>query len=87
MRQPERPADQRRRDCLDHSGSAGLPPQRVDRDESPDPRAYQAAAADYVEWPDRSWAPASTRNIVLMGPDAAQYLTGQQWLACAILPV
>lgn len=55
--------------------------------ESPDPRTCQAAAADYVEWPDRSWAPASTRNIVLMGPDAAQYLTGQQWLACAILPV
>jgi len=53
---------------------------------SPDPRACQSAAAHYVRWPDPSWAPVSVRTIVLLGPDFLQYLSGQQWLACAVIP-
>jgi hypothetical protein len=39
-----------------------------------------------VGWPDRSWVPAATRTIVLLGPDGIQYRFGQEWLACAIIP-
>jgi len=52
----------------------------------PDPRACQGEAAGYVGWHDRTWAPVTTRTLLLLGPDMSQYVSGQRWLACAIVP-
>jgi hypothetical protein len=52
----------------------------------PDPRSCQPAAANYVDWPDPTWAPVATRKVFLLGPDISQYPSGQRWLACAIVP-
>ena len=52
----------------------------------PDPRSCQPAAAGYVDWPDPTWAPVTTRKVFLLGPDISQYRSGQRWLACAIAP-
>ncbi len=56
------------------------------RNSIPDPRSCRSAADDYVGWPDPTWAPVSTRTVLLLGPDGSQYSSGQRWLACAIAP-
>ena len=53
---------------------------------APDPGICRSAADDYVDWPDRTWAAVSTRTVLLLGPDISQYLSGQRWIACAIVP-
>ena len=40
----------------------------------------------YLDWPDPTWAPVTTRKVFLLGPDISQYQSGQRWLACAIAP-
>ncbi len=65
----------------------------------PQPDACEAAARDYLGWDGAAgnpratggvglaaWHPVLTRSLVLIGPDLAQYLTGQRWIACAIQP-
>src|SRR6476620_8718268 len=37
------------------------------RNSIPDPRSCQSAADDYVGWPDTTWAPVSTRSVLLLG--------------------
>ncbi len=64
------------------------------------PDTCDQAARGYLGW-DRSadggrpvpdaaavaaWRPVITRSVVLLGPDLSQYLTGQRWIACALLP-
>jgi|GEM_PF-1238483 len=36
--------------------------------------------------PPGSWRPTMTESVALIGPDIGQYLSGQHWLACVILP-
>jgi hypothetical protein len=52
----------------------------------PDPQTCQPPAAGYLDWPDPTWAPVTTRKVFLLGPDISQYQSGQRWLACAIAP-
>jgi hypothetical protein len=33
-----------------------------------------------------AWNPVVTQSVVLIGPDLSQYLTGQRWIACVVLP-
>jgi hypothetical protein len=33
-----------------------------------------------------NWRPAATAAVALIGPDLAQYLVGQDWIACVVLP-
>lgn len=53
---------------------------------APEPGMCRPAADDYLGWRSTTWAPAATRAVILVGPDIAQYLSGQRWIACAIRP-
>lgn len=53
---------------------------------APEPGECRSAAIAYIGWPSSVWAPVATRAVILVGPDISQYLSGQRWMACAILP-
>ena len=73
-----------------------------DRTSSVDPSVCEAPARQYLGWgpgaPSGSagptdteraladWHPVVTQTLVLIGPDAAQFLAGQRWIGCAMLP-
>jgi hypothetical protein len=59
---------------------------RTGNGRSPDARSCLTAAEDYLDWPDRTWTPVAVRTVRLLGPDASQYVSGQRWVACAIIP-
>ena len=52
-----------------------------------DPGVWNGSAGPTdIERALADWHPVLTQTLVLMGPDAAQYLAGQRWIGCAMLP-
>ncbi len=73
-----------------------------DRTSSVDPGVCESPARGYLGWDPAGsatgagpadtaraladWRPVLTQTLVLIGPDEAQFLAGQRWIGCAMLP-
>jgi hypothetical protein len=69
----------------------------VNRLSHPEPMACNPDVRAYLGWPDGdvgrsdgstvdAWRPVATASVGLIGPNLAQYLSRQYWLACVIYP-